>query len=116
MSELSTEARELELWGTNDYGTYKFLEAVEKNQARHFVRGNWNLLDSARGFLHAVDTAAKSYTKEFGGVWHQVFPIAARRELAQEWAEEFGRAAETNWGDLTDDARAVFEAEEQKGE
>jgi hypothetical protein len=42
--------------------------------------------------MYLVDEAAKKYTKEFSStndVWHQLFPIDVRREVAKDLRDSF---------------------------
>jgi hypothetical protein len=47
-------------------------------------------------YMYLMDAGAKKYCKEFGSPgqeWHQMFPIAARRQAAESFAKSF----ETEW-------------------
>ena len=39
--------------------------------------------------MYLAESGAKKYAREFGGVWHDMFPVPVRREVAKAWRDEF---------------------------
>lgn len=82
-------ARELVLWVNNDAQTYRQLEQIQRNMTRKLAQDNFDPELAIQGFMWAAETGAKSYSREFGGVWHENFPIAIRRMAAKMLRDEF---------------------------
>jgi len=54
---------ELELFITNEYSLYRMIQAVIKNQAKHYQRGRWNEAGAIKGFMNVVDAGIKEYRR-----------------------------------------------------
>jgi hypothetical protein len=83
-------ANELKLFTENDGDIYRQQTAsILKNLATKAAKGIYRHEPAAKLFMYLTETGAKKYAKEFGGIWHDIFPIAIRRIVADEWATEF---------------------------
>ncbi len=86
-------ATELELYIENEY---KLVGAdnsqgklIEKNLKRKIQRGQFDYESSIDAWAHLIESGAKSYAREFGGTWHEMFSPATRRFVAERWAKHF---------------------------
>lgn len=83
-------ARELVMWVNNDATIYeRTLMPIWKNMTRKMAAGTFDPDLAVKGFMYAADSGAKSYSREFGGVWHKNFPKDVRRMAASMLLEEF---------------------------
>ena len=82
-------AEELVLWINNDYPTHRHLESIWRNMTRKLAQDKFDHELAVKGFMWATEAGAKSYSKEFGGTWHQNFPIEIRRMAAEMLRDEF---------------------------
>jgi hypothetical protein len=86
-------AQELKLYTENDGDIYRQqIQPILKNLATKAARGIYKHEGGAKLFMYLTETGAKKYAREFGGpgaTWHEMFPIAIRRVVADEWASEF---------------------------
>ena len=100
---LSAEARELKLWGDNDSRCYQQETAIAKNMQRKLANGTYNHAQAVKGWRYWADTAAQSYTKEFGdsrGSSYGIFTVADRNAAAAEKAREFEIESRVQTGGL----------------
>lgn len=122
MENMTHEARELALYLENEYGYYPTLERIAANMARHYIRGDYNLSLSIKGYRHLVDTAAKQYHLEHGSMttkWSDVFTKKDRDQVAEYLALGFStdvrgyicRGSE----DLSEAARKVIDKARARG-
>lgn len=81
--ELSTEARELELFIDNDEPTYEYWKTCIRSLDRKMKRGKYSSTLAVKLWRHLADDAARRYCKEFGGTVRSVFPVSVRQELAE---------------------------------
>ena len=83
------EKRELDLYIMNDSELYRqrFMPIL-MNLARKMKRGVYDHKQAPKLWQYLVDAGAKQYVQEFGGTIRQQFPVEARRELAQQLADE----------------------------
>ena len=83
------EKRELDLYIMNDQDLYRqrFMPII-MNLARKMKRGVYDHKMAPKLWQYLVDAGAKQYILEFGGTVRQQFPVEARRELAQDIADE----------------------------
>ena len=83
------EKRELDLYIMNDSELYRqrFMPII-MNLARKMKRGVYDHKIAPKLWQYLVDAGAKQYVTEFGGTIRQQFPVEARRELAQQLADE----------------------------
>jgi hypothetical protein len=90
-------ARELKLFTENDGDLYRQqTTSILKNLATKKASGKYDHARAADLFMYLAESGAKKYAKEFGGgVWHEMFPVAVRREVAGEWRDEFEVEYET---------------------
>jgi hypothetical protein len=86
-------ANELKLFTENDGDIYRQQTAsILKNLATKAAKGVYRHDGGAKLFMYLTETGARKYAQEFGGpgaAWHEMFPIAVRRIVADEWATEF---------------------------
>jgi hypothetical protein len=86
-------ANELKLFTENDGDIYRQqIQPILKNLATKAAKGIYRHDLGAKLFMYLTETGAKKYAQEFGGLgaaWHELFPIAIRRIVADEWATEF---------------------------
>jgi hypothetical protein len=83
-------ARDLELYINNDsqlhQGQHK---SILKNLATKKVRSQYKHDLAVKLFGYLVEAGAKKYAKEFGGVWHQLFPVPTRKAVAEVLTKSF---------------------------
>jgi hypothetical protein len=77
------------MWVNNDYQTYRQLESIQRNMTRKMGCGNFDSEMAIIAFMHAAEAGAKSYAKEFGGTWHEMFPRDIRLMAAEELRDQF---------------------------
>lgn len=83
-------ARELQLFGMNNYRVYKnYLVPVCANMEKKVKKGVFDSIKAKKAFLNVANYAARIYCTEFGGVWYQVFNVATRKEFAAYLLEYF---------------------------
>lgn len=86
-------AQELKLFTENDGDIYRQqTTSILKNLATKAAKGIYKHEGGAKLFMYLTETGARKYAREFGGNeagWHEIFPIAIRRLVADEWATEF---------------------------
>lgn len=89
----SSEARELDLYIENDGGLYKSMtHPIYRNLANKRAQGTYLHTRAVDAFLHLTEAGAKKYTKEHGASgdkWYELFPPAARHEVAEDFARYF---------------------------
>lgn len=94
-------ANELELYLDNDR---RFApgsptgqgRAIANNMLRKIKKGVYDHTLAVQGWMHVVESAAKTYTKEFESSlpWNKMFNVATRRAVAQSLADRFKREVE----------------------
>jgi len=82
-------AVELFDWIQNDYDTYRHLQHMQENMANKMAQGVYDSELATKQFLWAANAGAKSYAKEFGGVFHKMFPKAIRMMAAEMLRDDF---------------------------
>lgn len=83
-------ATELIQYTENDGNIYRQMtQSILTNLATKKARGNYDSDLAVQAFMHLAEAGAKKYAKEFGGVWHEHFPIQIRRMAATHWRDEF---------------------------
>lgn len=83
-------ARELVLWVDNDATIYeRALLPVWRNMTRKMAQNRYDPELAVKGFMYAAVSGAKSYAREFGGVWYDLFPPDIRRLAAEMLRDEF---------------------------
>jgi hypothetical protein len=81
---------ELKMFTENDGDIYRSqTTSILKNLATKKASGKYDHARAVDLFMYLAEAGAKKYTKEFGGVWHEAFPINIRRMAATEWRDEF---------------------------
>ena len=55
---------ELELFIVNDSGLYRMAQAIVKNQAKHYLKGRWNMSGAIKGFVNLVEAGIKAYRRQ----------------------------------------------------
>lgn len=91
---LSHEAQELVLYIENDGDLYRQQnQPILRNLANKAAQGKYDHQKAIKLWLYLMDNGAKKYAKEFGGTWNTMFPVAARKEAAKVFADDF----EANW-------------------
>ncbi len=88
-------ATELELFIDNDGDLHRQMTTpIHKNLITKKARGEYKHDLAVKAFGHLMDAGAKRYAKEFGGVWHQMFSPATRREVAERFTRSFETEAD----------------------
>ena len=98
--ELSTEARELELYFENEEWLIK---PSTVSLGRHHKGGNFDYEVALNYLEHRCRDAAKQYIREHGSMtdtWHKVFSVADRKACAESILE--GMLAEFRLGNYWD--------------
>lgn len=72
---------------------------ILKNLATKKARGIYNHDLAIKLYMYLVENGAKKYAKDFGGVWHDIFNIPTRREVAKMFVDRF--EAEYELGDYS---------------
>ena len=86
----SAAAQELKLFTENDGDLYHHqTTSILKNLATKKANGKYDHNLAAKLFMYLAESGAKKYAKEFGGVWNLMFPVTVRKEVADEWRDEF---------------------------
>lgn len=96
-AEPSDAARELYLYTPNCASAWLMAEQAFRNYERKRAKGAYDAALARQGLLHAVEQAAREYTREHGAPgdkWHAMFTPADRRAAAHlimtdteaEWA------------------------------
>ena len=95
MTNLDDTQRELYIWITTSCAAamrqHDHLAALYE---RRRAKGTYDTALAAKGLLHAVETGARDYCREFGGRWCDMFKPAdrlavaeaLRKDLEAEWA------------------------------
>jgi hypothetical protein len=87
-------ADELVLWLDNDGDIYRqrYIPIV-KNMVRKKAQGKYDRNAAVKGWMYAVDDAAKSYVREVRSEykWHDLFPKSVRERAARELRDRFER-------------------------
>ena len=105
LAEGDAEARELEMFLTNDAQIYRSrLQPIYKNLVTKMAQGKYDDKLAVKAFMYAVDDAAKKYTKEYdapGAKWTDVFDKKTRMAVATTLASEFKDEADLgNYDDM----------------
>lgn len=96
-AELDVDAvTELVMWIENDYRLYQMQEHYNKNMARKTANGTYDRNLAVKQYMPLAEAGAKSYVKEFGGVWHQIFPMDVRRAAAEYFRDYFENEVAVN--------------------
>ncbi len=83
-------AIELIQFTENDGDIYhQMTQAILKNLATKKAQSKYDSDKAVQAFMYLAEAGAKKYAKEFGGVWHEHFPIQIRRMAATHWRDEF---------------------------
>lgn len=92
---LSHEAQELVLFIENDGDLYRQQnQPILRNLANKAAQGKYEHTKALKLWMYLMDNGAKKYAKKFGGgEWYKMFSVAARREAAKVFADDF----EANW-------------------
>lgn len=101
--QLSDGARELVLYMENTPAYHASIEWANGTLARHYVRGDFDLAQSAKAFAGGVRSAAKSYQMEHGSSFGPpVFYKADRDEVGELLASTFADTVRRPeiWDDL----------------
>lgn len=105
MHTLNDTQRELYIWITTSCARAMAQhDDLARAYERRRAKGTYDRELAAKGLLHAVETGARDYCREFGGRWHSMFvpadrlavAAALRDDLEDEWAcgnSWLGRAA-----------------------
>lgn len=85
------EARELQLYIDNDYRLYQMRQAIYDNLTKKQNKGTYDHRKAPQAFSYLVEAGARAYAKEFATApeWNKIFSVAVRKELAQEYADDF---------------------------
>lgn len=90
----SHEATELKLYIENDGDLHRQQgSSILKNLATKKAKGTYDHALAVKLYGYLVESGAKKYSKEFGGVWHQSFDVPTRKEVATDLTNDF----ESEW-------------------
>lgn len=85
--------RELELFTENDGDVYRRTTLpILKNLATKKAQGKYDSEKAVQAFMYLAEDGAREYVRQHGSPgdeWHEMFPIAIRREAARHWRNEF---------------------------
>ncbi len=82
-------AQELKLYTENEGSLHNQQEAIVKNLVTKMAQGKYDHELAVQAFMYFAESGAKKYAKDFGGVWHQMFPVPVRQAAATKWRDEF---------------------------
>lgn len=85
---MTPEAVELDLHIHNDYALWKQHEAIEAMMVKKIVSGIYDREKAIAGWMHLVDRAARSYSRDAGAT-RNIFDPKMRREVAKELESRF---------------------------
>lgn len=88
--------RELKLYVENDGVLYQQQTVpIMKNLLKKIRAGNFDVAKAAKAYGYLVEAGAKKYQREMGDgrSWAVAWPVAVRRVVAQELAEDFAESA-----------------------
>lgn len=110
---MTWEARELALWMENEPAYYRWIEQVNRNMARYWVKGVYDKDRGIRAYRCPVDSAARQYHLEHGTMttkWSDVFTVKDREQVAEFMADTFASIVRQPavWGDLGEQAAKVL--------
>jgi hypothetical protein len=89
---LTVGGRELYVFLINDADIYRQrLQPIRANLTRKKASGKYSKSLAPKGFMYAVDDAAKKYARETGTSqpWHKMFPKDDRESVARQLTEDF---------------------------
>ena len=84
-------ARELHLFIDNDGDLYRQqYQPILKNLVTKQAKGVYDKDKAIKLWMYLVESGAKNYVREYGsGVWHEMFNVPTRREVARLLNEHF---------------------------
>lgn len=89
MHTLDDTQRELYIWITTSCAPAMVQhDHLARLYERRRAKGTYDRALAAKGLLHAVETGAKDYCREFGGRWHAMFVPADRLAVAQAMRDD----------------------------
>lgn len=101
--------RELEHYADNTASLKEQKYSIELNLARKVAKGTYDRNKAPKLWGYWVESAAKSYIKEFGGSMRDMFPPLVRRSVAEGFAFIFdGDIADELYGDFREDAAKIL--------
>jgi len=81
---------ELVQFTENDGDIYRqTTTSILKNLATKKAQGKYDAELAVQAFMYLAEAGAKKYARDFGGVWHESFPVPIRRMAATHWRDEF---------------------------
>lgn len=81
---------ELVQFTENDGDIYRqTTTSILTNLATKKAQGKYDAQLAVQAFMYLAEAGAKKYAREFGGVWHEHFPIQIRHMAATHWRDEF---------------------------
>ena len=87
---MSDASHELHLFADNTFDVVRgALDPIRRNLERKKNKGTYDSARAIDAFVYGADAAAKAYCREFGGTWHDIFPVADRRECAIAMRDDF---------------------------
>lgn len=115
----SAEARELDLYIENDGDLYRSMtHPIYRNLANKRAQGIYLHSRAVVAFQHLAEAGAKKYAKEHGAPgdkWSTMFPPAARKEVAEDFARYFEIEYDHgNWDHLLTEASKKKRANAKK--
>jgi len=97
MSKMSTDARELEVFIDNEGDLYRQMTVpIQKNLINKKASRKYSKVKALKAWENLATEGAKRYCKQFcsrGTVWHHIFPVDVRREVAASLRDRFDEDA-----------------------
>lgn len=96
MTDMTDDARELDLYIRNDAGFVARVEATARNYERKRAKGTYDSKRAAKGFQNLTLDAAHAYSRDFstGRDGARMFPRSVRLEVCESLREHL----ESEWG------------------
>jgi hypothetical protein len=83
-------ATELLLYIENDPSLYQGMRnLIVQNLQKKQKKGTYIPVRAVDAFMHLATEAAKQYSKEYGGTYHQTFSVATRKHVATQLEKSF---------------------------
>jgi hypothetical protein len=99
--QITTEARELVLFATNDSTMYEQALVVMKNHAKKLKVGKYDADKALSSWKALADVAAKKYAKDFDSAanWNRIFSVEDRTQAAAEFLSYYQEQLEEMVGE-----------------
>ena len=82
--------REIELFIVNESDLYRMVQAIVKNQAKHFLKGRWSEAGAIKGFTNLVNEGIRAYRRQgFGPDLPSRISRKVKEEIAKNLLEYY---------------------------